>query len=386
MKFLLAICFYVLQPILWVGIIRAFLIHTNRVKRERQIFNSAIYEEFYEGRHFIRSGLIMGIIFSLVCGFLVTVSGQWLLIYEGLCLIGVMLVPWQILGVTAAGLAGIIALLIPKSFPGQPMTGWSSKLGLTNQPTASVNYLLVLVLIIFMTGLFIRANGGRFDSPAISRNKRNNKVAVYPFNELTIMPFLMLLPGDWFKSGFSFIPLFQLNGHSFAVLLVPVLIGLKLTVRKSNPREFFKNLGKLMLVVAGIGVLMVVGVMINHALALPAMLCLMICYYGVVVITKRRDLKQSFEYSEVMDGIRVIGIRPGTPAAKMNLSVGDVILTVNDIQVTNEDQFYRALSTSPTYCRFKVRDRNDQLKMTESAIFKNSPHEIGVKTYSQSIK
>lgn len=82
----------------------------------------------------------------------------------------------------------------------------------------------------------------------------------------------------------------------------------------------------------------------------------------------------------------MIGIQPGTPAAKMDLDVGDVILTVNGIQVTNEDQFYRAISTSPTYCRFKVRDRNDQLKMTESAIFKNSPHEIGVKTYAQSFE
>ncbi|EEI70379.1 hypothetical protein HMPREF0496_2823 [Lentilactobacillus hilgardii ATCC 27305] len=386
MKFLLAICFYVLQPMLWVGVVRAYLIHTNRVKRERRIFNSAIYEDFYEGRHFVRSGLMIGVIFSVVLGSLLMTSLQWLILYEGLCLIALVLIPWQFLGVTLIGAAGILSLLLPQMTQFNFIEKWFVNMEISSHQVNPVNYLAILAVVIFATGLFVRANAGRFDSPAISRNKRNNKVAVYPFNELTIFPLLLLLPGDWFKIGLGFLPVFQINHHSFVILIVPILIGLKLTVRKSTPREFFRNLGKLMMLVAGLGILMVIGAAFNHKLVLPAMIFLMICYYGVILIVKHRDRKQQVEYSEVMDGIRIIGIQPGTPAAKMNLSVGDVILTVNDIQVSNDDQFYRALSTSPTYCRFKVRDRHDQLKMTESAIFKNSPHEIGVKTYTQSVE
>ncbi len=47
---------------------------------------------------------------------------------------------------------------------------------------------------------------------------------------------------------------------------------------------------------------------------------------------KHDDAKPDFEYSEVMDGVRVIGIQPETPAAKMDLKVGDVILEVNGIK------------------------------------------------------
>lgn len=131
---------------------------------------------------------------------------------------------------------------------------------------------------------------------------------------------------------------------------------------------------------------MVIGGGFYRLIITPAVAILLIGYYLIIGTAKHQDNQVDFEYSEVMDGIRVIGIQPETPAAKMDLDIGDVILTVNNIAVANEDEFYRALSTNSTYCRFKVRDRNDQLKITESAIFKNSPHEIGVKTYSQAMK
>ncbi len=178
-------------------------------------------------------------------------------------------------------------------------------------------------------------------------------------------------------------PLFQVNNHLYAILLVPILIGLKFTVKRSVPKELLRALSKSMYVIAAVGIILsFVGYFVPKII-LPAIILLLIGYYVVLAKAKHDDAKPDFEYSEVMDGVRVIGIQPETPAAKMDLKVGDVILEVNGIKVTNEDEFYRALSTNSTYCRFKVRDRNDQLKITESAIFKNSPHEIGVKTYTK---
>ncbi len=46
MKILIALGFYVIQPALWIGVIRSYLIYRNRLKKERAIFNSAIYEDF----------------------------------------------------------------------------------------------------------------------------------------------------------------------------------------------------------------------------------------------------------------------------------------------------------------------------------------------------
>ena len=77
---------------------------------------------------------------------------------------------------------------------------------------------------------------------------------------------------------------------------------------------------------AGIGVcLAIAGYFVPH-LILPAVVILLLGYYLILGLAKHRDNQQSFEYSEVMDGVRVIGIQPETPAAKMDLKVGDVVL------------------------------------------------------------
>ncbi|GHP15163.1 membrane protein [Lentilactobacillus fungorum] len=386
MKIILAIGFYILQPALWVGLIRSYLIYHQRIKRERKLFNSAIYEDFYEGRHFVRGGLILGISVSVLLGWFLTVSVGWLILYQLLVLILLIIVPNLIAAVTAMALASLLILNLPSLAFLDPIEDWLGRLGLMSQVTNPLSYLVLMTVTLLLTGLFIRMNAGKFDSPTIARNTRHTKVAVYRFNELTLIPLLLFVPGDWFSSDLSFIPFFQIAGHRYAILIIPFLLGLKLTVRKSVPRQFFLNLSQTIFYLVILGLGLIVISQFYPQMITPSLAILLGGYYIVIGLAKYRDRQVNFEYSEVMDGIRVIGIQPGTPAAKMDLKIGDVILSVNGVNVANEDEFYRALSTNATYCRFKVRDRNDQLKMTESAIFKNSPHEIGVKTYTQAMK
>lgn len=383
MKYLIALGFYIIQPALWIGVIRSYLIRTNRLKTERSIFNSAIYDDSYEGRHFARMGLIFGIFASVILGGFLSISLRWLIIYEGLMLIGLLLIPWWLLSITIAGIASIVTLAMPNISQLKPISNWFASIGIYSSAVDPINILILFIVIILATAIFVNVNGGRFDSPTLVRNQRNNKTAVYKFNELTIFPFLLFVPGDWFHTSFPFMPLFQVNHHFYAILLVPILVGLKFTVKRSVPRELMKKLSKSMYLIVGIGLCLTIAGYFVPKLILPAIVLLLLGYYLVLGLAKHSDNQQVFEYSEVMDGVRVIGIQPGTPAAKMDLKVGDVILEVNGIKISNEDEFYRALSTNSTYCRLKVRDRNDQLKITESAIFKNSPHEIGVKTYTQ---
>ncbi|MDE7023285.1 MAG: hypothetical protein K2O72_03560, partial [Ligilactobacillus sp.] len=64
--------------------------------------------------------------------------------------------------------------------------------------------------------------------------------------------------------------------------------------------------------------------------------------------------------------------------AKMKLEVGDIILECNGIKVATGDELYEALQKSPAYCRLKVKNFEGELKLAESAIYADSPHEIGL--------
>ena len=81
---------------------------------------------------------------------------------------------------------------------------------------------------------------------------------------------------------------------------------------------------------------------------------------------------------ETDEGIRIISVQPETPAAKMKLQPGDVILTCNNRVVNSEKEFYQALQLNSAYCHVKVRTYEGDLRIAESAIFMDSPHEIGL--------
>lgn len=55
-------------------------------------------------------------------------------------------------------------------------------------------------------------------------------------------------------------------------------------------------------------------------------------------------------------GMMVDRVRWGTPASRVGLEPGDVIVRINDRRIRTDYDYYRALQTSGPYCRLLVRD------------------------------
>lgn len=56
------------------------------------------------------------------------------------------------------------------------------------------------------------------------------------------------------------------------------------------------------------------------------------------------------------DGVLITGVVPGSPAEKVGLENGDVILTVNGNAITGGFDFKRALDNSGGVARLRIRD------------------------------
>ncbi|MEG0496850.1 MAG: PDZ domain-containing protein, partial [Carnobacterium sp.] len=78
------------------------------------------------------------------------------------------------------------------------------------------------------------------------------------------------------------------------------------------------------------------------------------------------------------EGLKVIAVRPDTPAEKMNIIVGDTLISCNNQELETEDDFYQALSKNSVYCHLKVKGPDGELRLTETALYADSPHEIGI--------
>lgn len=357
-----------IQPAVWIGIFKIYFQARKRVSFEREKYNTAIYANKFELKHFIFSALVLGIIgsaISIIVGIYLPI--YWILIYEILIICNLVLIPGQIFSLSTM-IFSTLVLLIIQYFNQKEIT-----LNLTNLN----NCLLLFILVMFLLGSYIRFLGGRYDSPKIFRNQRGINVAGYLNKEFTIMPLLILVPGYQIHHLFSFWPVFSIHDYQFTLFVLPILLGFRMTVFKSIPRMFFKRLGWKIMLISGIGIISMSVIYWIPQFNVYLMFTLWIIYLWILWQAKQSDYRGSW-LNQTVDGIRVIAVRPGTPADKMNIKIGDVIISVNGLKVNTEAEFYKAILVSPTFCRLKLYNREGRIKIEETAIYSDSPNELGI--------
>ncbi|WP_204120950.1 MULTISPECIES: PDZ domain-containing protein [Levilactobacillus] len=367
---------YLLQPLVWLAVLRVWLTSRARIKSERHDFGSAVYGDHFELRHLLTQGILLGLGLSLI-NFLIGFSLpiMWIIVYEVLAFITLIIFPTTVLPLTLIVVSTLITWWGSAYIPIKPDL---SAAGLSFGPVAGANYLWLAVMFFLLLGHWVAHYGGRFTSPKIYAKQRGKRIAGYPWRELLVIPMVTLVPGDWFTSQWAFWPVFHIQGQSFAVLVLPLLLGLRFTIFRQAPQLVYRRLAK-QFVWLGVVAAAFVGWTTFRPQDSPFLLIVLLVGYAVILWrAKRYDEHQQFWYSQVDDGVRVLAIRPRTPAVKMDLAAGDIILECNHRPINSETSFYEALLANPAYCHLRVRDMNGELKMTETAIYSGAPHEIGI--------
>ncbi|GAX06799.1 serine protease [Secundilactobacillus pentosiphilus] len=369
----------VAQPVWWFGLIREWWTADRRIQRERQNFGSAVYADKYEVRHFVLMSLAFGLIVSII-SFVVgmTVPITWWVCYTLLALIMILIGLGSRLPITIFVGSVVLYDWFKHSHLSQQIMGSMQPLNFSGRTVSTANLVILLAIVLFMLGVWLKRVGGRFASPKIFAQKRGKLIAGYPFNELLVVPALVLVPGNLISTHFAFWPVLSIGGTSVTPLFLPLLFGLNLTIFKQNPKAAFQRLAKGFRI---LGILVLVGGILSF-FAKSAVLIVLglayVCYVGCLINTRWHDRRQSFWFSKVDHGVRVLGIKPETPAAKMDVQVGDIITNCNGQAVSSETNFYEALLLDPTYCHLKIQTPEGDLKVTETAIFDGAPHEIGI--------
>lgn len=369
----------ILQPVWWIGFVREWLTGNKRLANDRMVFGSAVYQERYELRHYIVEGLLLGLLaslFSLVLGIMVPI--EWWILYTVLAGLSLLLMPAA--GAPVLVFASSVGLFFwyqnyaSKAIPSAWLRDWGFNLTVTQ----TINFVAITTLILGLMSIWLFRVGGQFNSPKVISKRRGKRVAGFSFNELLVVPTLVLIPGDWLSSHWAFWPMLTLEHHRFTLLFLPLLIGLKWTFVGSVARQILSRFARQLGLLALVGVLLIEAEVWLGEIAGWCLLGLLVVYVIIVVVNRLLERRKPFIFTELDDGVRVIGIKPRTPAVKLDVQIGDVILECNHLPVNDENEFYRALQKNPTYCHLKVRDVNDQLKVSETAIFAGAPHEIGL--------
>lgn len=384
-NFFIMLALFFIQPTFIVGLVVAIWTSYRRINHERSNHRVAIYNTLYEIKNYLLVGLLFGVIGSVLLTLTgVPVTMDWIILYQIVTIISLFfgyrfVHPLFTFSISSLLLIGLPFFLESSDFSFLP-TNWYHPLSqIEFSGTQLFTNLFIILLFLLATSIFtIKRKSGNHLSARFLNTKRGKRIAKYPIKPFWVLPLLLVVPGNGFQAFFSWWPVFSIGNENYSFFWLPVLIGFQFTVQSQIPKVAISKLVKDLMLLTGVALIIAISSIWIPYASIAGFIFLIIGGLSVLYRHRKREKHWSFLYGPADKGIKVIGIRPSTPAEKMNLVVGDTIIECNNDPIENENDFYQALSKNSVYCHLKVKGVDGELRLTETAIYADSPHEIGV--------
>ncbi|MBM6615662.1 PDZ domain-containing protein [Desemzia sp. RIT804] len=380
-----AVLLFFIQPTFLIGAMVAISLAVRRKKQERKLFRVAINKDNHEVFQFFTNGLIPGVIGSLLLvGAGVPITIEMVIFYQFFALLGLLAGlrfyhPMFTIPLSALAIIGIDRLGIADLIP-NTITNWYQEFTqiewLNAQLIQNVLMLAIFSLLAMIAHLFYQKETNF--SPRFNKTKRGKKIATYRLTPFWLMPLILIIPGEAFTELFDWWPVFSIGNESYSFFVLPILIGFRYTVQSQVPKEATSKIAKELFFVALFGLICAIGSFWVPLLSIGGLAVLFLG--GIMVLLRHytREKNSPRLYAPADQGLKIIGIRPNTPAEKMKLQVGETVTDCNEVPIETEDDFYEALAKNSVYCRLKVKDINGEPRLTETALYADDPHGLGV--------
>ena len=373
-----AIGLFFIHPLTWVAVV--FVIATGwiRVRRERFSFQSAAYDVLHEWRQLWKGSLLGTVLVSVVLiGLGASFTTAWLALYGVIALLSLVLFGQRLassaysIGMATFLVLGLAALEI--ELPWLGTVDMPSDVALT-----SVAGLVGLLLLI--EGFWVKRQQHRVTTPMITKGKRGKFIGTHHFAQIGLVPAFLLLPSGLVQIPIDGWPILTVGEESFTLICVPFLLGAKQRFQTLLPAAGILLLGKQIVGVAGLVLVLAIGSFWIPALAIAAVSFALIGRELATARVRVADQQKTPYFTERDRGLLILDTLPDSPAEKMGLEIGEVILKANGVPVKNDQEFYEALQHNRTYCKLEVQDVNGELRFAQRALYKGEHHELGIFT------
>ena len=366
-----------LHPMFYYVFILAALLGIARVKRERRDFHVRAENAYYEVRQVLPLGLILGLILSIILIVIGIVIPIEMIIFVALFTFILSLTTkmrW-LAPVYTVGLAFFATLFFLSK-------EWAFPLVESGTPDWNIKLLppmaVLLGLIVIAEGIFISKNGIKGTSPKIIISKRGLRAGIHEVSRVWMLPVFLLIPGDVISAPFSWWPVFSIGSETYSILVVPFAIGFYQQIYSTLPAVALKEFGKK---VINIGIILTVLSAVGYWVPLASIVVVALAMIVRELLSMRLRLKEEnspLYFSRKQQGVMILGVIPDSPAEKMGLGIGEVIMKANGIHVNSEDSFYDALEINRAHCKLEVVDVNDQIRYVQRALYEGDPYKLGI--------
>lgn len=370
------VAIFFIHPLTYLGLLLLFIMGLSRVKRERRDFHVRIYDFIDDFLISFWPGLLTGLILSAIIlgvGFVLPI--EWVaiigLVYAVLALtFQVRLLSPAYIGSLSIGVGFVLSkfdIVLP--YFGTKLSQFGA--------LPYVQIACIFSLLMFAEGILIRKNGAKKTAPRLLSSKRGKYVGAHETKRVWLIPLFLFLPAGQIP-GFGIWPLFGGDELGFFPVVVPFFIGFHQLIKGSAPVESLRRSGSQVIALSlVVGALAVISYW--FPILLPAFVAVSLLGREAIWTINRikDDHKPSF-FTSHEKGLMVLATIPGSTAEKLGLKIGELIMKVNGIEVSQPHDFYLALQKNSAYCKLEVIDKNGEIRFAQGALYDGEHHQIGV--------
>lgn len=364
-----------LNPLLYWTVLLVIITGIKRIKQERNDFGYKIFDVFVELKHTwlfaIGAGLVISII-TIGIGFVY--SYAFILLLSVVTILLSVSFRFSLLSASyTLGVTYLVVLFFPFLLERQNVIDHH----LFSVISLSSISLLMGLLLLAEAILLVRVKRNE-TFPRLSLSNRGNWVGKHQIKKLSIIPFFMLVPAGLITPFAPYWPYFSIGNETYSLLLFPFIIGVDYLVGADVATKTAKQLGRAIAYLACLVIIMGIG-----SLYLP-WLSLLAVFTGIVgkemIHYRHRQIekqKHTYFYQQP-DGLKVLGIIPGTPAERLGILVGETIVKVNGKKVSQAFELYEALQASGAFFKLDILDDNGELRFLQSPFYEGEHHKLGI--------
>ncbi len=377
-----------IQPVFISGLIYSFINYRRRVEYTRKTYRVNFVRENFEIKNFLFKGIIPGLVLSLLSvGIGVQLTIEWFILYQlitiVLLLIGGSRLIHPIFTFSLTSIGYKVLSLLSFNIPLLPFKQLYQLNDFTynavinhNQLTTNILFIASLILLLSIYLLIDREESRLY--PVLRTSKRGKSVAKYQRKSLWLLPLMVIVPGEAFSKIASWWPLLEINGESYALLFMPILVGFHFTISTQLIHEATALIKKDFRYVGLIGLATFIIAYFIPAFSIWGVGLLFLFSFGVLIRHRRREKQWAFRYGPTNEGLRVIAIRSESPADRMSLSVGDTILEMNDTEMNSIEDYNRVVAYNRSYIKMRVLRVDNEIVMVQTPLYDDDFNSLGL--------
>src|SRR5699024_8552571 len=366
---------FFLNPLFYWGILLVVIAGYRRIKKERIFFGSRVFDIFREWKNTWILSILSGLLISaILLGVGIVFSYDTIITLIIIAIILSITMLYTMLSVSyTIGLTYLLLLFLPYL--------WDEQTYFNYNLFSNINYAgiaILLGLFLSVEAILISKSKRNETCPSLVKGKRGNWIGQHHIKKLSLIPVFLLVPTGMLTPIEPYWPFFPLGEETYSIVLFPFLIGFDYKVTSDLPVIVSKRLGKGILLLGIVVLLLSVSSIYIPWLSLVAVL---VAILGREIINYRERMKNKKEqpyFFQDDNGLKVLGIIPHTPAARLDILVGEKILKVNGYLVKTTYDFYRALQNRGSFFKMTVLDDNGEILFIQSAFYEGDHHKLGL--------